>query len=113
MPQAIFLPYFLRMKEVMMKSISDKKLYYIQLLFFSVIGFIVIFHRSRMGVDLTDETWYSSEPYWVAKGSIPYVNNWTQASGFTLPLNLFTYLILFLESEYFCSIFPITLQGWK
>lgn len=99
MPQAIFLPYFLRMKEVMMKSISDKKLYYIQLLFFSVIGFIVIFHRSRMGVDLTDETWYSSEPYWVAKGSIPYVNNWTQASGFTLPLNLFFYLFLAINGS--------------
>lgn len=71
-----------------MKNISEKKLYYMQLLLFSVIGFIIIFHRSRAGVDLTDETWYSSDPYWVTKSSIPYVNNWTQASGFTFPLSL-------------------------
>lgn len=74
-------------------------MYYIQLFFFCVIGLIIIFHRSRMGVDLTDETWYSSEPYWVAKGSIPYVNNWTQASGFTLPLYLFFHLFISISGS--------------
>lgn len=82
-----------------MKRTSDKKLYYIQLFLFSIIGLIFIFHRSRMGVDLTDEAWYSSEPYWVAKGSIPYVNNWTQASGFTLPLYLFFHLFLSISGS--------------
>lgn len=52
-----------------------------------------------MGVDLTDEAWYSSEPYWVAKGSIPYVNNWTQASGFTFPLYLFFRLFLYISGS--------------
>lgn len=98
-------------KEVMMKSISDKKLfdfynrillskfYYVQLLLFSIIGLIIIYYRSRLGVDLTDETWYSSDPYWVAKSSIPYVNNWTQASGFTIPLNLFFSLFLSINGS--------------
>jgi len=69
--------------------------YYIQLVVISIIGFVFLLCRSRLGVDLTDETWYTSDPYWVAKGSTPYVNNWTQASGFTLPL--FVLYSVFLE----------------
>ena len=68
-----------------MKRIIDKS-FYIQLCIGSIIALIILLFRSRYGVDLTDETWYVGDPYWVAKGSIPYVNNWTQASGFTLPL---------------------------
>lgn len=35
---------------------------------------------------LTDEMWYIAEPYLVSKGAIPFVNLWSQSSGFTVPL---------------------------
>ncbi len=76
------------------KSFGEKYSYYIWLIAISIAGLLILLHRSRLGVDFTDEAWYVSDPYWVAKGSIPYVNNWTQASGFTLPLYLFYYCFL-------------------
>lgn len=51
-------------------------------------GYALLWNRIRFGIDFTDESWYVAEPYIVAKGAIPYVNNWTQAPGFTLPLAL-------------------------
>jgi len=68
--------------------------YYIELSLATVIAFFAILVRCRLGIDLTDEAWYVADPYWVAKGSTPYVNNWTQASGFTLPLFIPHYLYL-------------------
>ncbi|WP_026520218.1 hypothetical protein [Butyrivibrio sp. FCS006] len=63
-----------------------------------LIGFIFLLYRSRYGVDLSDDVWYTADPYWVAKGSIPYVNNWSQASGFTLPLYILYYFFLRFHS---------------
>lgn len=51
-----------------------------------LLGYIVLYHRIQFGIDFSDEAWYVAEPYIVAEGAIPFVNNWTQASGFTLPL---------------------------
>lgn len=70
------------------------KTYYGKLLFAALIGFCFIVLRSRFGVDLSDDTWYTTDPYMVAKGAVPYVNNWTQASGFTLPLAICHYLYM-------------------
>lgn len=55
--------------------------------FILVLAFIAILFRVQRGVDFTDEPWYVAEPFLVAKGEmIPYVNSWTPAPGFTLPL---------------------------
>lgn len=53
-----------------------------------LIGYALLWNRIRFGIDFTDESWYVAEPYIVANGAIPYVNNWTQTPGFTLPLAL-------------------------
>ena len=44
--------------------------------------------RIPHGIDFYDEAWYVAEPYMVAQGRIPYVNNWTMAPGFSIPLAL-------------------------
>ena len=54
-----------------------------------VIGICLLINRVRFGVELTDEAWYVAEPYIVSQGAVPYVNNWTQAPGFSLPLAFF------------------------
>lgn len=54
------------------------------------IGAIIIFYRMFFGIDLTDSSWYVAEPYLVSKGAIPYVNNWTQTPGFSIPLAVLT-----------------------
>lgn len=81
------------------KEFSIKNNYYFWLCICSITGLIVLLHRCRLGVDLTDDAWYTADPYWVAKGAIPYVNNWTQASGFTLPLYLAHYCFLNITGE--------------
>ena len=50
------------------------------------IGIIILFNRIIRGICYTDEMWYIAEPYIVSQGAVPYVNNWTQAAGFTIPL---------------------------
>lgn len=50
------------------------------------IGIFFLFNRLRFGVELTDESWYVAESYIVSQGAVPFVNNWSQAPGFTLPL---------------------------
>lgn len=77
------------LKETIVFFLSKTQKSNLGLILFALIGCIIIVFRCRLGVDLTDDVWYSSDPYWVAKGSIPYVNNWTQAPGFTLPLFVF------------------------
>lgn len=68
------------------------------LLFLIAIGFLVF--RIQRGVDLTDESWYVADPYLVAKGHIPYLNNWTQTPGFSFPLAiLFSIYSAFFGTE--------------
>ena len=51
-------------------------------------AFAVIFMVKRVqhGIDFSDEAWYIADPYVVAKGLIPYVNDLSDTPGFTLPL---------------------------
>ena len=58
---------------------------------YSILTGFMIF-RILHGVDYTDESWHVAEPYLVSQGKIPYVNNWSQAPGFTIPL-AFAYYI--------------------
>ena len=52
-------------------------------------AFVLLFLRAQRGVELTDEGWYVAEPFLVSQGQlIPYVNNWTQSPGFSIPLAL-------------------------
>lgn len=51
-----------------------------------VVGIIFLLNRIIRGIGYTDEMWYIAEPYIVSQGAVPYVNNWTQAAGFTIPL---------------------------
>lgn len=51
-----------------------------------IFGIVVLFNRVIRGICYTDEMWYIAEPYIVSQGAVPYVNNWTQAAGFTIPL---------------------------
>lgn len=62
-----------------------------------LMGYIVLCHRIQFGIDFSDEAWYVAEPYIVAEGAIPFVNNWTQASGFTLPLACLFKLYVFIS----------------
>lgn len=48
---------------------------------------------------LTDEAWYIAEPYLVSKGAIPYVNLWSQSSGFTVPLAILDYIFFRNSTE--------------
>lgn len=93
----------------------EDKGYYAYLSLATIIGFVFLLYRSRLGVDLTDDAWYTADPYWVAKGSIPYVNNWTQASGFTLPLFIFhsLFLKIFNSSEGIILFSRIVYCAWK
>lgn len=52
-------------------------------------GLLALINRAKYGIDFSDESWYVAEPYIVSEGAIPFVNNWTQAPGFTIPLALF------------------------
>lgn len=52
----------------------------------TIICFVCMVCRVRFGVDFSDEAWYVAEPYIVSQGATPYVDLWTQASGFTFPL---------------------------
>ncbi len=52
----------------------------------TIICFLCMIYRVRYGVDFSDEAWYVAEPYIVSQGATPYVDLWTQASGFTFPL---------------------------
>lgn len=51
-----------------------------------LVVYVLLLNRIKFGVEFTDESWYVAEPYIVAEGAIPYVNNWSQAPGFALPL---------------------------
>ena len=46
---------------------------------------ILIAYRMMRGINLGDECWYVAEPYVVSQGAVPFLNNMTQASGFTIP----------------------------
>ena len=52
----------------------------------TIICLVCMVCRIRYGVDFSDEAWYVAEPYIVSQGATPYVDLWTQASGFTFPL---------------------------
>ena len=55
-----------------------------------LLAVLAVFFRMQRGVDITDETWYVAEPYLVSQGQlIPYVDNWTQSPGFSIPLAFF------------------------
>lgn len=40
-------------------------------------------YRCFLGVDLSDEALYISDPFFVAHGAVPYVSNWLQTPGFS------------------------------
>ena len=74
---------------------------------------LLFFFRIQRGIDFTDESWYVAEPYAVANGSVPYVTNITQASGFTIPLAFVYKLFLAINQStegifYFARIFYFT-----
>lgn len=57
--------------------------------FLLLFGIFILVNRVIRGVCYTDEMWYIAEPYIVSQGgAVPYVNNWTQAAGFTIPLSI-------------------------
>lgn len=58
------------------------------------IAIIIAIQFVRYGVEFTDSTWYCAEPYLVAKGAVPYVDNWSQAAGFSFPLYMATSIFL-------------------
>lgn len=63
------------------------------------IGLLVMIVRVHYGVELTDESWYMSEPYVISRGAIPYVDSWSQAPGFTFPLFYIVKLFLALNKS--------------
>lgn len=95
-------------------------------LYLCIVGLaiLLLLNRVQYGIDLTDETWYVAEPYVVAQGAVPYVDNWSQTPGFTIPLFLIMKLFLacnngtegiFLFSRfvYVCwSLTIITVSWW-
>lgn len=85
-----------------------------------VISYCLLWNRIRYGIDFTDESWYVAEPYIVSQGAIPFVNNWTQAPGFSIPLAIFFKLyvlisggtegiVLFSRSLYLITLFIVLL----
>lgn len=51
-----------------------------------IIGIITILfglYRCFLGADISDEILYISDPFFVANGATPYVNNWLQTPGFS------------------------------
>lgn len=102
------------------KNRSVPSFVFILQLFLFVSAFFALLFRFQRGVDLTDESWYVAEPYLVSQGQlIPYVNNWSQVPGFTLPLalifNLYTLLrgtegiMLFSRLLYLVWVMAVTL----
>ncbi len=83
------------------------------------IGVIAIFYRMFFGIDFTDSSWYVAEPYLVSEGAVPYVNNWTQTPGFSIPLAILTKIytsfygtegiFLFARMEYLAWLFFVGL----
>lgn len=39
---------------------------------------LALFFRLPFGVDITDEAFYAAEPYLIARGAVPLVDNWSQ-----------------------------------
>ena len=76
--------------------ISRKNESLINLLSLLVVAIVLALTIVRLfyGVDLTDEAYTVGESYMVAKGALPFVNNWSQMPGYTLLLtpfiNIFT-----------------------
>ena len=63
-------------------------IYLLQIIGIAIALFLLLV-RAGHGIDTTDEMWYIAEPWAVAnQGLIPFVNNYTQATGFTLPLSI-------------------------
>ena len=48
------------------------------LLLLALVCVLAVFFRTPFGVDVTDESFYCSEPYLLLHGSVPYASNWSQ-----------------------------------
>lgn len=57
-------------------------------------AFVLTFavYRLFFSVELSDEAYSVAENYLVARGGLPFVNNWSQMPGYTLLLAPFTYI---------------------
>ncbi len=73
-----------------MNGMKREYLFFVIDIVLTVLGIYMIIQRSLLGIDFTDQSWYVAEPYMIAEGAVPYVNNWTQVPGFTIPLAIFT-----------------------
>ena len=51
---------------------------HILLAFFSITVIFILMFRVPFGVDVTDTSYWTAEPYLITQGAIPYVNNWSQ-----------------------------------
>lgn len=51
---------------------------HILLAFFFIAAIFILMFRIPFGVDVTDTSFWTAEPYLITQGAIPYVNNWSQ-----------------------------------
>jgi hypothetical protein len=51
---------------------------HILLFFFFIAVIIILMFRTPFGIDVTDISFWTAEPYLITQGAIPYVNNWSQ-----------------------------------
>lgn len=74
----------------------------------------MLLNRINKGICYTDEMWYVAEPFVVSQGAIPYVNNWTQAPGFSIPLALLYKLFLTIRggTEGIVLFSRVAYVGW-
>lgn len=85
--------------QLLKKSTEREYIFLILDIVLTCVGIVILIHRSLFGICYTDDSWYIAEPYIVSEGGVPYTNNWSQASGFTIPLALFTRLYTFFTGS--------------
>lgn len=69
-------------------------------IFAILVVFLAMLNRVQYGIEFSDESWYIAEPYAVAElGAVPFVNNVTQAAGFTIPLALAFKIYIWLNGS--------------
>lgn len=65
---------------------------HILLTFFFFAAIFILMFRIPFGVDVTDTSFWTAEPYLITQGAIPYVNNWSQTPLTSLVIAPFVWL---------------------
>lgn len=65
---------------------------YILLVLSSVVAVLILLFRVPFGVDVTDTSFWTAEPYLIVRGAVPFCDNWSQTPLSSLLITPFVWL---------------------